>query len=407
MLAGTRYPDVPPLYTPEGPLAELAGRIKKRVKVPVLAVAGIATPRVAEEILAQGKADMVGVGRAMFADPGWVSKVHAKKAGEITPCIRCNFCHRKIVIQRAGAVECTVNPGLQREPLKRAAKAKKVIVVGAGPAGLEAALTAAERGHHVTLYEKEKELGGNVRLGCIPPFKQDLARLLTHYERRLAASSVDFRPGQEATAERVRKEGAEVVIVAVGAGDFRPRIPGLTADAVVTARDFYRKKVLRGRSSQRAVVIGAGEVGCEIAWFLAGQGRPVSIVDVLPRKNWFSDQHPTNRFILMENLADLGVQLLDGAKNIRIAAARKGHAEKGHAAASGGGRSVSLDRDGVSYTISAPLIVLATGYLKDVRLGAALKKGKGGPAVYTVGDCADARDIHAAVHEGYAIGATI
>ncbi len=407
MLAGTHYPDVPPLYTPEGPLAEFAGQIKKRTKVPVLTVAGIATPQAAEEILAQGKADMVGVGRAMFADPGWVSKVHAKKAEEITPCIRCNFCHRKIVIQRAGAVECTVNPGLQKEPLKRAAKAKKVIVVGAGPAGLEAALTAAERGHRVTLYEKEKELGGNVRLGCIPSFKKDLERLLAYYGRRLLASSVVFNPGHEVTAAQIRKEGAEVVIVAVGAGDFRPRIPGLTPDAVVTARDFYRKKALHGKSSQRAVVIGGGEVGCEIAWFLAERGRSVSIVDILPRAKWFSDQHPTNRFILMENLADLDVQLLDGAKNIRIAAGKKGPAgNKGRAAAKGGSKSVSLERGDVSYTISAPLIVLATGYLKDERLRAALK-GKGGPAVYSIGDCVKPCDIHGAVHEGYAIGAQI
>jgi 2,4-dienoyl-CoA reductase-like NADH-dependent reductase (Old Yellow Enzyme family)/thioredoxin reductase len=391
-LAGTDYPDVPPLYVPEGPLVVFAEQIKKRVKIPVMTVAGISTPRVAEEIVAQGKADLVGVGRAMFADPAWASKVHAGKEEQIIPCIRCNVCHKKIVIDRAGEVECTVNPGLLQKPPLRAPKSKRILVVGAGPAGLEAALVASERGHRVTLYEKDDMLGGNVRLGCIPPFKKDIKRLLEHYEWRLKESSVHFAPGHEVTVDRIREEGADVLILAVGAHEYLPPIPGINLEFVVKARDFYRDGTLHRASNERAVVIGAGEVGCEIAWFLALLGRPVCVVDILPRVEWFANQHPTNRFTLMERLAEKGVQLMDEAKNIRIEARKLGD------------RSVILERKGICSDISAQLIVLATGYLKDERLVQDLRRSGYAPEVHAVGDCANPRDIHWAVREGYEIG---
>ena len=394
LLAGTDYPDVPPLYTPEGPLVVFAEQIKKRVKVPVMTVAGISTPLVAEEIVARGKADLVGVGRAMFADPAWAAKVNARKEKEITPCIRCNYCHKRVVIDRAGTVECTVNPGLLRNPVSRAPKGKRVAVVGAGPAGLEAALTAAERGHRVTLYEKADALGGTIRLGCIPPFKKDLRRLIEHYERRLRESSVQFVPGHEVTAENLLAAGVEGIILAVGASEYVPPIPGVDREIVVKARDFYRDEALHNRSRERAVVIGAGEVGCEIAWFLALLGRPVCLVDTLPRGKWFPDQHPTNRLILMERLAQNGAQLMDEATDIRI--------EAGHGASAD--RSVSLERDGIRSQISAQLVVLATGYRKDERLARQLGSSGRAPEVHTIGDCANPRDIHWAVHEGYQAG---
>jgi len=392
MLGGTDYPDVPPLFVPEGPLTSFAGMIKKRVHVPVLTVAGIATPQKAEEIIAEAKADLVCVGRAMFADQHWVSKVYAGQEDEITPCIRCNFCHKKIVIDRAGAVECTVNPGLLGEPPLPAAVMKRVFVIGAGPAGLEAAITASERGHEVILYEKNDELGGNVRLGCVPPFKQDLRRLLAHYERRLKKSEVSFMPGREISVDDLKNVGADTLVVAVGAQEYVPDIPGIESAPVTAARNFYLKKELQKQSSERAVVIGAGEVGCEIAWYLALLGRSVSLVDVLPYEGWIADEHPTNRFILMEQLSKNDVQLLDGAKKIEIAS---------------DSLSVSLEREEIHYTIAADLVVLATGYKKNDQFSNGLRNEDAASEIYVIGDCADPRDIHWAIREGYEIGTRI
>jgi 2,4-dienoyl-CoA reductase-like NADH-dependent reductase (Old Yellow Enzyme family)/thioredoxin reductase len=394
MLAGTDYPDVPPLYVPEGPLVVLAEQIKKRVKVPVIAVAGISSPQVAEEIVARRRADLVGVGRAMFADPAWAAKVNARKSEEITPCIRCNVCHKRVVIDRAGEVVCTVNPGLLQNAPLRAPKSKRILVVGAGPAGLEAALTAAQRGHMVTLYEKAETFGGCVRLGCIPPFKRDLARLLDHYGRRLSKSSVRFVPGREMTVADAKSEKADEIIIAVGGRENVPPIPGVGQESVVKARDFYRSEALQGKSDQRAVVIGAGEVGCEIALFLSLLGRPVCLVDVFPRGKWFIDQHPTNRMVLLEQLAKNGVQFIDEAKDLRIDDGRTGS----------NGKVVRVERQGIELAISTQLIVLATGYLKEESLFRELGGAGSDPHIHAIGDCANPRNIHWAVHEGYKIG---
>lgn len=388
MLGGTAHPDVPPLFVPEGPLVPFAEQIKKKVGVPVIAVAGITSPRKAEEIVAQGKADMVGVGRAMFADPHWASKVHAGREEEVTPCIRCNMCHKKIVIDRAGSVECTVNPSLLAGGTKPASTGRRVVVIGGGPAGLEAALTASERGHQVTLYEKSDQPGGNVRLGCIPPFKQDLRRLLEYYEKRLRESDVRFVPGHEFTPEQAKDGEADALVVAVGAPELVPDIPGIDREFVVTARRFYADGTLQGPGNTRAVVIGAGEVGCEIAWYLSMLGRPVCLVDVLPLGEWMADEHPTNRSILLEQLDRHGVQLLDDAGSIRVQS----------------GPSVELERAGIGYAIGTEHVILATGYRRDDTTVRNLENTAGGAEVYPIGDCADPRDIHWAIREGYETG---
>jgi 2,4-dienoyl-CoA reductase-like NADH-dependent reductase (Old Yellow Enzyme family)/thioredoxin reductase len=392
MLGGTKYPDVPPMFVPEGPLVELAARIKKRASVPVLTVAGITTPEFAEEVIARSKADMVAIGRAMFADLHWVSKAGEGRESEITPCIRCNVCHKKIVIDRAGSVECTVNPGLLREREKPASTPQKIIVVGAGPAGLEAALQAAEKGHSVYIYEKSDSIGGNITLGCIPPFKLPLRMLLEYYKRRLDESSVNYLGGHELTPAQVLKEGADVVIVAVGAEEHFPGIQGLGESQVITAREFYKRPSLQYQGSGRVAVIGAGSVGCEIAWYLSLLGRKVYLMDILPYTEWMSDDHPTNRFILLENLDESGVQILDNAAIVEVGGAQK---------------YVKLKREDVEYRIFVDGIILAAGYRESAAFSRDLRQligGDGKPDVYEIGDCVEVRDIHWAIREGYEAG---
>ncbi len=393
MLGGTIYPDVPPMFTPQGPLVELAGLVKKHTSIPVIAVAGITTPEFAESVIAGGKADMVAVGRAMFADLRWAAKALVGRESEITPCIRCNVCHKKIVIDRAGGVECTVNPGLLRKPPGTVRKSRKVIVVGAGPAGLEAALQASLRGHEVLLYEKSGSIGGNIRLGCIPPFKKTLWMLLEHYGKRFEKSTVTFIPGRELTPSQVMEEGADVVVVAVGADEYFPNIPGIRGEGVVLARKFYQTASMQGEGPGRAAIIGAGTVGCEIAWYLSVLGRKVFLLDVLSLEEWMADDHPTNRFILLENLAEKGIQILDGAKITEVY-----------------GKYLRAVRENVEYTISVDYVLLAAGYRKTGAFANTVQRLRGKnrlPEVYEIGDCAGVRDIHWAIREGYEVGTKI
>jgi 2,4-dienoyl-CoA reductase-like NADH-dependent reductase (Old Yellow Enzyme family)/thioredoxin reductase len=395
LLGGTPYPDVPPLFVPEGPLVGFAARIKKKVSVPVITVAGIVSPEFADRIVAENRADLVAVGRAMFADPEWASKVSRGLEKEVRPCIRCNMCHKKMIIDRAGEVECTVNPGLLRPPLKPPRRKKKILVVGAGPAGLEAALTADMRGHRVLLFDREDGIGGNVRLGCIPPFKSDLRRLLDHYALRLERSTVDYRPGRPVTAQDVRSHSPDAVVLAAGSEEIVPDIPGMGGETVVQARDFYASLELQAEGKGKTAVIGAGTVGCELAWYLSLLGRTVFLVDVLPYERWLEAEHPTNRFTLLEKLAEHGVSVLDSAAGLAL--------ERG-------GTLLRLQRDGIDYGISVDGVVLAAGYRPSEALSRDIGGGGeegGAPAVYRVGDCAGVRDIHWAAREGYEAGSVV
>lgn len=394
MLGGTRYPDVPPIYVPEGPLVEFAANIKKGVAVPVITVGGIVSPEFAESILAEGRSDLVAVGRAMFADTQWASKIRSGKASEVTPCIRCNFCHKKMIIDRAGSVECTVNPGLLRGPTGRAAKQRKIIVVGAGPAGLEAALQASERGHDVALHERDSDIGGNLKIGAIPPFKKEHRDLLDYFRQRLKKSSIQFLPKHEMNAKQIMEKEADAVVIAIGSNEYVPEIPGIHQAGITLVREFLQNGRLRQQGKRRVGVIGAGPVGCEMAWYLSFLGREVYLLDILPYHKWLADEHPTNRLILLENLSGGGVHVLDEAKVMEVA--KDSH--------------IRVAQDNVEYQIGLDDVVVASGFQPNSRLAQEIRQLKGtnpSPEIHEIGDCLKVRDIHWAIREGYELGTTI
>jgi pyruvate/2-oxoglutarate dehydrogenase complex dihydrolipoamide dehydrogenase (E3) component len=245
------------------------------------------------------------------------------------------------------------------------------------------------------LFERESEIGGNVRLGCIPPFKSDLKRLLDYYKSRLDKSNVKYIPGKEVYAREILSQTPNAVVVAAGAEEYIPNIPGIEGKTVVYARDFYTTQKLHKEGEGRIAVIGAGTVGCELAWYLSIMGRKVFLIDILSFEQWLEEEHPTNRFTLLEKLEEYGVNVFDKAIDLSL--------EKG-------GKLIRLRRDGIEYALSVDSTILSTGYkpseklIKDLREQA---EGKYALAIYQVGDCARVRDIHWAIREGYEAGILI
>jgi 2,4-dienoyl-CoA reductase (NADPH2) len=257
---------------------------------------------------------------------------------------------------------------------------------------LEAALQASERGHDVSLYERDREIGGNLRIGSRQPFKKEHRDLLDHYRRRLERSSVRFIPAHELKADEILEKGADVVVLAVGSTEAVPDIPGFDGPGVTTARGFLQDDRLRTEGKGRTAVVGAGLVGCELAWYLSQLGREVYLLDILPHEQWLVDEHATNRFTLIENLSQGGVHMLDDAKVLGI----------------DGDFRMSLLRDGVEYRLPLETVVVSTGFQRNDRLAIELRERKGSsPEIREIGDCAEVRDIHWAIREGYEVGTTI
>lgn len=247
--------------------------LKKVLHIPVSVVGAIMTPEEAEQILAEGKADAVVIGRAGIADPLWAKKALEDRADDIIPCIRCMKCKHE---------SCTVNPRINREylfpaQLDRAEQTKKVVVVGGGPGGMKAALTCSERGHEVILIEKSDRLGGLIKCADYDPHKADLKRYKDYAVRKIETSSVSVMLNTEATPELVRSLEPETLILAMGANPVMLPIPGAELAHVVQAVDAYPQLDQIG---QRVVIVGGGTVGCELALTLGSRGKDVTIVEL-------------------------------------------------------------------------------------------------------------------------------
>ncbi|MFC1693686.1 FAD-dependent oxidoreductase [Candidatus Latescibacterota bacterium] len=277
----SRYPSVPPLYIPRNTLMPLATQIKQKVpETTVIATGSITVPEEAEEFISSGACDMVALGRTILADPHWANKA---KAGErVIPCIRCNVCYHQLWL--AGPLWCSVNPYLLHEAeqdIPVTVRKKKVMIVGAGPAGIRCALTASKRGHDVTLYEKQPYVGGMVYPGSKPKCKEDVEFLLEWYTAELKDSNIKLKLNTEVTPEMVEKEEPDALVIAVGTTPVIPDIPGIDKPHVATAVEVLRD--ISKYKGSKAVVIGGGDVGCETACHLADNDWDVTIVEILPK----------------------------------------------------------------------------------------------------------------------------
>jgi len=390
-LGSYRYLDVSPVYAPSGEVIELARSIKPEVSIPVIGGGGVNDPVFAEDIIRQGKVDLIALGRALLADPNWPLKVEKGEIDEIVPCIRCNRCHKRLFSSKE--VRCTVNPFLGKERRYKAGKAdraKKIVVVGSGPAGLEAALVLNKKGHKVILYEKKNKLGGNLVLSSIPPFKKDVRRLLNYYLRKIEKSSVELRIEKKANVSTVLEEEPDIVVLATGSKQVIPQIPGLKREFFYTACELLENKD-KIDLGERIIILGAGLVGCELGWYLSLREKKVKIFDVLSLDEILQDEHSTNRFYLLYNLKEQNVPILGSRKILKLED-RKAIFERN-------------DEKKEDYPFDS--LIICVGFKPRDDLLSELKKSSFKGEIYTVGDCVEPRNFYYAIHEGAKLGEKI
>jgi len=391
--AGTSFNthlNVPPMYMPLGSYVHLAAGIREVVDIPVIAVGRINDPIQAEKILADGQADMVAVCRGQICDAEWANKAHQGLVDDIRKCIACNEgCIGTLFKIRPGT--CVLNPtvGLEQEfgigTLKPAQTKIKVVVVGGGPAGMEAARVAALRGHRVVLYEKENQLGGQVNMAAKAPYRAEFGDIARYLSQQMEKLGVQIKLGVEATPDMVEDEKPDAVVVATGSTPIVPSIPGAGENKVVSYWQVMREEVELG---EKVVLIDA--VGHYQAYgtaeFLADRGKHVEIVT--SKLHAGADLDLTNIVPIYERLLSKGVAISPITEVKRMS----GDAVIVQNVFSGEERAI----EGVDN------VVVAVGNKADNELYYALKRRMS--PVYTVGDCVAPRNVMRAIKDGHFVG---
>lgn len=341
-----RGSSMPAPGTSPAPHAHASEEIRKHIHIPVATVARINEPWVAEELIADGKADICMIGRANLCDSEFANKAREGRTDDIRPCIGCGRCLTGIMFGKP--IACTVNPSVETNDIDEADVKKKVLVIGGGPAGMEAAYVAKKRGHEVVLCEKEKELGGLLRLAAVPISKQELCKVIKFMARRLDNEGIDVRTGCEVTPQMLEDEFKDYeIICSTGAKPkeieaFKQFKQTMTADDILSGRKFPGRKI---------VILGGGSVGCETADYLAPlvndlfpANRDVTVIEMTG--SLMTGEGGAAKSRLTQRLMSKGVKLLLNAQVKKVDES-----------------TITYEQDGEEHTIKdADTLVFAVGY---------------------------------------------
>lgn len=341
-----RGSSMPAPGTSPAPHAHASEEIRKHVHIPVATVARINEPWVADELIADGKADICMIGRANLCDSEFANKAREGRTDDIRPCIGCGRCLTGIMFGKP--IACTVNPSVETNDIDEADVKKKVLVIGGGPAGMEAAYVAKKRGHEVVLCEKENELGGLLRLAAVPISKQELCKVIKFMARRLDNEGIDVRTGCEVTPQMLEDEFKDYeIICSTGAKPkeievFKQFKQTMTADDILSGRKFPGRKI---------VILGGGSVGCETADYLAPlvndlfpANRDVTVIEMTG--SLMTGEGGAAKSRLTQRLMSKGVKLLLNAQVKKVDES-----------------TITYEQDGEEHTIKdADTLVFAVGY---------------------------------------------
>lgn len=383
----TKVPQIT-MNVPRGAFVYLAEGIKNKTdKIPVACCNRINDPVLAETILADGRADMVAMGRAFIADPEILAKVKGKRRREVRKCIACNQgCFDYVFMARP--ITCTVNPRVGREAetrLEKAGTSKKILVAGGGPAGLEAAWTASKRGHEVVLCEKSSKLGGQCRLAAVPPGREEFGELVEYFEDQMDIEGIDLRLNTAVDPDLIRDISPDALIVATGAVQIVPNIKGLDDSNAVYAWDVLGGKEVTGDT---VVIVGGGAVGIETAMYLAERGKKVTVLEMQARLG--ADIGLSTRWTILQDAAELGVEMLRNRTVVEIDSQTV--------------VTVKGDNPEAEERFPADTVVIAVGAKPDDELEMKLGGAGSDLEVFYVGDCVEARKAIEAIREGFDTG---
>jgi 2,4-dienoyl-CoA reductase-like NADH-dependent reductase (Old Yellow Enzyme family)/thioredoxin reductase len=370
-----------PVYRPRGTIVYLAEAIKKVVKVPVIAVGKIMDPKMAAKIVEEGKADLVALGRPIWADPEYPKKALEGRSEDIRKCLSCNFCMRGIFT--GTATRCAVNAEFGREykyRIQRADEPKKVLIIGGGVAGMEAARVAALRKHHVILYEKEKRLGGLVNLAANIPrlYTRDLYNIVEYLTNQLAKLDITIEMEQEVTLDVINQLKPDIVVLATGSRLIWPDIPGIKSPWVIGLDDYINRAKEVG---QRVVIIG-GHEGAEIAVSLAREKKEVTVIE--------GSENIAQPFYMFDILRQSMLMEYIQQEEIRVLT-------KTQVKEIQPGQVIIIPEAGQEQVLPVDSVIIAWGRQPNKELADALQKAN--ISFYDIGDCVEPRSIVEAIDD--------